>query len=142
MSPEGPTADEVRAALNRVLASEAFRGARRSTDLLRYVVETSLASPGQPIKEYALGAEALGRGEKFDPRFDPIARVEASRVRTRLSQYYATDGAADSVRIALPKGGYTPAFRRDEQKFSHFDQAERWIERNVSKLKRVAGRRK
>ncbi len=33
---------------------------------------------------------------------------------------------------------HTPAFRRDEEKFAHFEEAEKWIERNVRKLKRNA----
>lgn len=33
---------------------------------------------------------------------------------------------------------HTPAFRADEEQFEHFDKAERWIERNVRKLKRNA----
>ncbi|MEO7673315.1 MAG: SprT-like domain-containing protein [Pyrinomonadaceae bacterium] len=33
---------------------------------------------------------------------------------------------------------HTPAFRRDEEKFAYFEQAETWIERNVRKLKRNA----
>lgn len=33
---------------------------------------------------------------------------------------------------------HTPAFRRDERKFKYFEEAERWIERNVRKLKRNA----
>ncbi len=37
---------------------------------------------------------------------------------------------------------HTPAFRRDERKFSHFHEAERWIERNVSKMKRAAKRKR
>ena len=36
---------------------------------------------------------------------------------------------------------HTPAFKKDEQRFRHFDAAETWIERNVSKLKRAARRR-
>jgi hypothetical protein len=33
---------------------------------------------------------------------------------------------------------HTPAFKRNEQKFSHFEEAESWIERNVKHLKRKA----
>ena len=62
------------------------------------------------LKEYTLGAEALGRGESFDARIDPIVRVEASRLRGRLELYYATEGAADRWLIALPKGSYVPQF--------------------------------
>jgi len=36
---------------------------------------------------------------------------------------------------------HTPAFRRDEEKFAHFNDAERWIERNVRKLKKEAKRK-
>lgn len=35
---------------------------------------------------------------------------------------------------------HTPAFKRDERKFSHYHQAESWIEKNVRRLKRNAGR--
>ena len=57
-----------------------------------------------------MGAEALGRGESFDPRTDAIVRVEISRLRNRLSHYYATEGSANAVRIAVPKGSYVPIF--------------------------------
>ena len=33
---------------------------------------------------------------------------------------------------------HTPAFRRDEKKFAYFEEAERWIEKNVKNLKRSA----
>ena len=102
--------DAVRAELERILASPSFRGAERSRTLLRFLVEHTLTGRGDHLKDYTLGAEALGRGEQFDPRTDPIARVEASRLRSRLDIYFATDGASDPLRISLPRGGYVPAF--------------------------------
>jgi hypothetical protein len=36
---------------------------------------------------------------------------------------------------------HTPAFRRDERKFTHYTAAERWIEQNVRRLKRAAKKR-
>jgi hypothetical protein len=36
---------------------------------------------------------------------------------------------------------HTPAFRRDERRFAHFNEAEKWIEDNVGKLRRAAKRR-
>jgi serine/threonine-protein kinase len=104
--------DVVRAELARVLASEAFREARRSRRLLEFIVEATLEGRGTTLKEFTLGADALERGPGFDPRTDPIARVEASRLRTRLAQYYADEGAANSLRITLPKGTYVPVFAR------------------------------
>ena len=35
---------------------------------------------------------------------------------------------------------HTPAFRADEEKFTHYHRAETWIERNVTRLKRAARR--
>ena len=35
---------------------------------------------------------------------------------------------------------HTAAFKRDEQKFAYYEEAERWIERNVRRLKREAKR--
>jgi Tol biopolymer transport system component len=107
-SPVPPAA--VHAQLVRMLASETFRGAERSKTLLRFIVEEALQGRTDRLKDYTLGAEALGRGDQFDPRVDPIARVEASRLRSRLDLYYATEGSADAVRISLPKGGYVPQF--------------------------------
>ena len=36
---------------------------------------------------------------------------------------------------------HTPAFKRDEEKFEHFQEAEKWIERNVRRLKKEAKRK-
>jgi Tol biopolymer transport system component len=102
--------EAIREQLERMLGSSVFRTAARSSTLLRFLVEQTLAGQADRLKDYTLGAEALGRGEGFDPRTDPIARVEASRLRQRMELYYATDGAADPVVITLPKGGYVPTF--------------------------------
>jgi dipeptidyl aminopeptidase/acylaminoacyl peptidase len=110
MEREAPSATAVEAQLERVLGSTTFRGAERSRTLLRFLVTETLQGRGDELKEYTLGAEALGRGSAFDPRTDPVARVEASRLRSRLDVYYATEGAGDPVRMALPRGRYAPAF--------------------------------
>jgi serine/threonine-protein kinase len=102
--------DAIRRQLDRVLASPLFRRAERSSALLRYIVEHGLEGHSDRLKEYTLGAEALGRGESFDPRTDPVVRAEASRLRTRLEQYYETTGKADPILIILPKGSYVPTF--------------------------------
>jgi serine/threonine-protein kinase len=102
--------EEVLRELERILASRAFQGAGRSGALLRFLVERTRAGHADELKEYTVGAEALGRGESFDPRTDAIVRVEVSRLRNRLSHYYATEGTANPVRIAVPKGSYVPIF--------------------------------
>lgn len=96
--------------LERVLASETFRSAGRSSRLLRFLVEHAVNGQADRLKEYTIGAEALQRGESFDPRIDSIARVEVSRLRNRLERYYSIEGRTDAVSIFLPKGSYVPLF--------------------------------
>jgi eukaryotic-like serine/threonine-protein kinase len=78
-------------------------------------VEETLNGNAGELKEYTIGAQALERGDSFDPRTDPIVRAEASRLRTRLALYYATEGLGDAVVISLPKGSYVPVFETGTQ---------------------------
>jgi Tol biopolymer transport system component len=110
MSPQGVAPEAVEQQLARILDSQTFKSAERSKALLRFIVQEALADRANRLKDYTLGVEVLGRGEQFDPRTDPIARVEASRMRSRLEFYYATEGGADPIRILVPKGGYIPEF--------------------------------
>ena len=43
---------------------------------------------------------------------DNIVRVNASELRKRLETYFATEGAEDQIIIEIPRGSYTPVFRR------------------------------
>jgi Tol biopolymer transport system component len=94
--------------LERVLSSSAFQGAARSSALLKFLVEEAAGDRPQRLKEYTIGVEALGKGDGFDPRTDPIVRAEASRLRGRLERYYAGEGRRDPVGIVLSKGTYVP----------------------------------
>ena len=109
-----PNTDEIRAALEHMAASEAFRGSPQLVAFLRYVVEETLRGASDRIKGYTIAVEALGRAENFDPQVDPIVRVEAMRLRRALARYYANGGRNDPVLIDLPLGSYVPAFRRAE----------------------------
>ena len=106
----------VRAQLDRILSSRPFSGAERATSFLRFVVDKTLCGEADQLKEYVLALEVLGRKPSFDPRNDPIVRVEAGRLRARLEEYYQTEGSRDHLLITLPKGGYVPAFERREQR--------------------------
>lgn len=79
---------------------------------LRFVTEQALEGRGGELKETVVGVHVFGREAGYDPKQDPVVRVEARRLRTKLLEYYAGSGAAESVRIDLPKGTYQPAFSR------------------------------
>jgi TolB-like protein/Tfp pilus assembly protein PilF len=103
-----PSAEAVRAQLDKILASRAFAGAERPGRFLRFIAEQALA--GNQLKETLLGVEVFGRSPSYDPRLDGVVRVEAVKLRARLKDYYEKEGAADPIRIDLPKGGYLPRF--------------------------------
>ena len=104
-------AERVRVQLDRILASAAFAEAERGRKFLRFVVELALAGRVAEIKESVVAVEVLGRAASFDPRSDPIVRVEAGRLRSRLAAYYQSEGYSDAVVVDLPKGGYVPQFQ-------------------------------
>ena len=104
-----PTAAEIRAELARVLASPDFKKARRIRQFLSFIVEESLSGRIDTLKAYTIAMEVFGCGANFDPQRDPIVRVEATRLRARLDDYYATNPYSQ-VLISLPKGGYKPVF--------------------------------
>jgi len=53
---------------------------------LEYVVEKSLGGEENQLKEYTIGLAVFDRGADFDPRIDPIVRVEAGRLRHKLQR--------------------------------------------------------
>ena len=105
-----PNADQVLAALDRVVASSIFRSSPQIAAFLTFVVQAVLDGKSDRIKGYTIGVEVLRREETFDPQLDPIVRVEATRLRRALDRYYAGPGQTDSVIISLPRGSYVPSF--------------------------------
>jgi TolB-like protein len=101
--------------LQRILASKEFASSARMTRFLRLAVERALSGRSEELKEYVLGVEVFDRKASYDPRVDPIVRVEARRLRSKLESYYAGEGRADELIIELPKGTYAPVFRAREQ---------------------------
>ncbi|MBI3680009.1 MAG: PD40 domain-containing protein [Acidobacteria bacterium] len=102
------------AQVDKILVSKEFAHSDSLRRFLRYAVHQVMECGGDRLKEYVLGVELFGRGDTFDPRIDPIVRVQAGKLRTRLQQYYADEGRSDTVVIDLPKGGYVPVFRRQD----------------------------
>ena len=103
-------AEVIRISLERALESTPFATADRLRRFLRYIVEKSLSGQPEALREYSIGVEVYGRKPDFDPRVDAIVRVEASRLRNKLREYYDAAGSRDSIRIELPKGAYVPLF--------------------------------
>lgn len=104
-------ADRVRDHLAKVLSSGEFQNSERLCRFLRFTVEALLNGEQDQVKEYLIGKEVFDRNADYDPRLDPIVRVEARRLRKKLQDYYAGPGASDTLRITIPKGAYVPEVR-------------------------------
>ena len=113
--PHFITADEIRAELQRILASGIFATADRMKRFLRFVVDETLAGKGDDLNESSLGIEVYDRDETFDPRVDSIVRVDAGRLRSKLREFYESEGASSRIRIEIPKGSYKPLFKRSKE---------------------------
>uniref|UniRef100_Q01VS7 Tetratricopeptide TPR_2 repeat protein n=1 Tax=Solibacter usitatus (strain Ellin6076) TaxID=234267 RepID=Q01VS7_SOLUE len=98
--------------LERILKSAPLISSPSLCRFLRYIVEETLAGRASEIKEYPLGVRVFDRGEDFNPRLDPIVRVQARNLRARIARYYQGPGADDPIRIELPKGTYVPVFHQ------------------------------
>lgn len=100
--------EEVRAAAHRI-QDRLFSSPSAVSRFFEYTVARTLDGDTAALKETVLGEQLFNR-RAFDLRLDRIVRVTASRLRSKLSEYYATAGW-ETVLIEYPKGTYTPVFR-------------------------------
>src|SRR4051812_15118124 len=102
----------IRQYLDRILASATFQQVDRLKRFISFIVSETIAGRGDQLKEYVIGVQVFGKEASFDPRTDPIVRVQARRLRARLARYYREEGQNVDLIIDLPKGGYLPTFKR------------------------------
>ncbi|MFI5094198.1 MAG: hypothetical protein WCE50_03885 [Candidatus Acidiferrum sp.] len=96
--------------INRLTSSHPLHGSESLCKLLRYLAKHAVDHPGTPIKEFQIATEVFGRSTDFDPQLDSMVRVQAGRLRSKLAEYYSTDGLDDPVVVELPKGTYLLSF--------------------------------
>lgn len=104
-------ADKVRTQLARILRSDGFVNSGRMCKFLEFAVKSALAGETEKLKEYVIALEVFGRDASYDPRIDSVVRVEARRLRSKLKQYYESQGRDDLVFIGFRKGSYAPEIR-------------------------------
>jgi TolB-like protein/Tfp pilus assembly protein PilF len=102
--------DAIREQIAKIVASEIFVNSTRMQRFLTLVVEYALSGRAKELKEYLIGVDVFDRDTSFDPRADPIVRVEARRLRRKLEEYYEGPGLEDELTIEFPKGSYVPRF--------------------------------
>jgi hypothetical protein len=110
-----PKPDERWESVQRIAASATFRRSPRLRDMLLYIAEQSLSGHEQELTEMKIGVRVFARGEDYVPSEDSIVRSTVRQLRTKLHEYYETDGAVAPWIMEIPKGGFVATFRhRDE----------------------------
>ena len=104
--------EEERAELQAVLHSPVFTRSPALSHLLSYLCEKTFAGETDQIKEYSVAVDVFDRQDSFDQDTDSIVRVQANRLRKRLGEYYAGEGAGHAIHICIPVGQYVPTFQR------------------------------
>ena len=96
--------EAAREQVDRLLASNTLHAADMLRRLLRFLAEKTFADEADDLKEYTVGLEALGKAASYDPRQDAAVRLQASRLRRKLEDYYHNEGRNDALVIELPRG--------------------------------------
>jgi hypothetical protein len=100
------------AQLEKLLASRTLHGSESLCRLLQYLANHSFEHQGASPKEYQIATEVFGRQNDFDPHLDSMVRVQAGRLRAKLAEYYASEGADDQLILEMPKGSYALTFHQ------------------------------
>src|SRR5713101_5821667 len=114
MLPAGPDAERspinngelLIAQVDRILQSDTFRSSDALRRLLRFLAEKTASGEADQLKEYSVGIDALGKSPEYDPRHASSVRIQVSRLRQKLAEYYRTEGKADTHIVELPKGRF------------------------------------
>jgi hypothetical protein len=95
----------------RIAESPSFHKSARLRDFLLYVAEKGLTGKPEEITEQLIGVRVFGREPGYSPAEDNLVRVSARSLRTKLKEYFDSDGARETFTLEIPKGSYVPEFR-------------------------------
>src|SRR3954466_8393187 len=115
MFRDGLSVDEIRVQLTRILASAAVREPEELRMLLRFCVEKALCGEEDVLSEFILGAEIF----KTSTNRRSAVQTHAPLLRTRVQQYYVTEGRLDPILIEMTVMGYVPDSSRRPPVHSH-----------------------
>ena len=102
--------EKIQASMANLLASNFFTASPRQKRFLEYLVTNTLNGNTSRLKGYTIAVDVFDRKDDFDPSLDSVVRVEATRLRNKLREYYDEEGKSDSVHIEFRKGSYVLDF--------------------------------
>jgi hypothetical protein len=106
--------EDARRQIETICGSYSFRHRESFRKLLTYLADRTLEGSAESLKEYTVGVELLGKPETYDPREDATVRVQISKLRQKLEEYYLGEGREDVIVVELPRRqiGLTFHFRQ------------------------------
>ncbi|MBS1859569.1 MAG: hypothetical protein JST11_29625 [Acidobacteria bacterium] len=99
--------------VQRVCESRYFARSPKLREFLLFIAQRSLAGRSAEVTEVEIGHAVFGRGDDFVPTEDSIVRGSARQLRLKIKEYFDAEGATETWRIEIPKGGYIPVFTRN-----------------------------
>ena len=112
--------------LEKVLSSTEFSHSSRNQELLKYLANTSESQ--HVLTELKIATEFFGKDSDFDPLEDATVRVNISKLRKRLKNYYLDEGKDDKIQIHIPKGYYNIHFQKKNENYINM------LKKNIRKL--------
>ncbi len=94
----------------RIAASGSLGRSGLLSDFLLYIVDRSIRGLASEITEQRIGVVVFGRARDYDPNDDNIVRSYARKLRKRIDDYFAVEGSEETLRLDIPRGGYSPTF--------------------------------
>jgi len=103
--------EQRRQLLEKVAARSAFQSSPTLHNLLLFLWEESVVKGDAELREHDIGVRVFGRRPDYDTAVDNIVRVQVSKLRKRLEEYFAGEGRLDPQVIEIPRGHYALIFR-------------------------------
>lgn len=95
----------LRSEADRALADRVFQRSPVQSRLLRFLVELAM-NGAPPPTQFQIAVDGLGKSSDFDLVNDSYPRVQISRLRSNLENFYARSPREDGVRLILRPGQY------------------------------------
>ena len=112
--------------LKKVLDSLEFSHSTRNQELLKYLLK-ALESK-RVLTELEIATEFFGKDPDFNTLEDATVRVNISKLRKRLKNYYLDEGKGEKIQIHIPKGHYDIRFLKKNENYIYM------LKNNIKKL--------
>jgi hypothetical protein len=77
--------------VDAILHSETLRGSDVLRHLLKFLAEKAFSGEADSLKEYTVAIDALQKPSTYNPQHDSTVRIELSRLRQKLTEYYRSE---------------------------------------------------